>query len=77
MTWTSTLRSDAHNRRVGGDDDSKHLHGISFDGVGADAQKLKEDIDAGRVQGVDYYIGPGYTHIHFNILGKVSIGGNN
>ena len=77
MTWTSTLRSDAHNRRVGGVANSKHKQGISFDVVGADAQKLKQDIDAGRVQGVDYYIGPGYTHIHFNILGTVSIGGNN
>jgi len=77
MTWTSTLRSDAHNRRVGGVANSKHKQGISFDVEGADAQKLKQDIDSGKVKGLDYYIGPGYTHVHFNILGTVSIGGNN
>ena len=77
MTWTSTLRTDAHNQSVGGVEGSNHLKGISFDVDGPDAQRLKQDIDSGKVQGVKYYIGPGYSHIHFDIVGPVSIGGNN
>jgi hypothetical protein len=75
MTWTSTLRTDTHNRRVGGVGNSKHKKGISFDAVGPDAQRLRRDIDSGKVKGLDYYIGPNYTHVHFDITGPVSVAG--
>jgi hypothetical protein len=81
MTWTSTQRTreyQEHIRRTQGvnpSDTSNHLKGISFDAAGNDAQRLKQDIDSGVVQGVSYYIEPGYTHVHFDITGPVSING--
>ena len=80
MTWTSTQRTPEYQEQMKKDgyfpsDTSNHLKGISFDAVGPDAQKLRQDIDSGKVQGLDYYIGPGYSHIHFDIIGPVSIDG--
>ena len=80
MTWTSTQRTpeyqeDMKKRGYSPSDTSNHLKGISFDAVGPDAQRLRRDIDSGKVKGLDYYIGPGYTHVHFDIIGPVSIDG--
>ena len=80
MTWTSTQRTpeyqeDMKRRGYSPSDTSNHLHGESFDAVGEDVQRLKQDIDSGVVQGVSYYIGPGYSHVHFDITGPVSING--
>ena len=80
MTWTSTQRTPEYQEQMkkrgySPADTSNHLKGISFDAVGPDAQRLRRDIDSGKVQGLDYYIGPGYTHVHFDILGPVSIDG--